>query len=57
MLHFVKKNTGLSRKLKSKRHHKKQSTGICKCKVYPFSADNLSYLEGSDGGSLWHSFN
>ena len=51
--HFVPQTAGLSWKLKSKWHCKKQSPGSCSCKVHPLSANNILPLEGSESGSLW----
>ena len=33
--------TGLSREFRKKGHSEKQSKGICKCKVYPLSANKV----------------
>ena len=55
--HFVPQTIGLSRKLKSKWHRKKQSPGISTCKVYPLSANSILPLEGSESGSLWNTSN
>ena len=54
---FVPQTIGLSRKLQSKWHRKKQSTGICRCKVYLLSANNIQQVEGSESGSLWNTSN
>ena len=54
---FLPQTIGLSRKLKSKWHRKKPFTGICKCKVYPLSTNNILRMEGTESGSLWSTSN